>query len=163
MPPPSASLQCSSPTHTPALQQTVDQITARRGATEASADKTAEQIFPQLPYLMTERSSCFELHFYSERTLAERQADFHRRLCARLGDVAQQQRDHQRRLAIGAEAGLSPRSDYLARARYIDAEDSPLTPSRIEILDDEVDGDEDDGLVLNRPKLIKQEDNLELP
>lgn len=120
----------------------------------------AEQLFPQLPYPRTERSSCIELHLCSERTLAERQADLHSRLCAGLEDVAQQRRDCQRWLKIRAKAGLSPRSEHLARARCIDADDPPLTPSQIELIDVatgkvEVEGedkDKDDGFFSSPPK-----------
>lgn len=123
----------------------------------------ATQVFPEFPYLRTQRSSCIELALYSERTRAEHQADFHRHLCARLGDVAQQQRDYQRRLKIRAEAGLSPRFEHLARARYIDAEDTPLTPSRVELVDDAVDGDEDDELLHRSAEAVERESNREVP
>lgn len=205
MPPPSASLQCSSPTPTPALQQTIDQTTARHGATETSADKTAknrpedaakedlrtfenafetpragekvsppapdppsipsfaEQVFPQLPYLMTERSSCFELHFYSERSLAERQAGFHRRLCARLEDVGLAQQRFQEWLAVRVKLGMSSPNDCPKRPLYTYPDTRLLLPSPLEPMDDEVGDAEDNGFLPQCAEAAERESNLEAP
>lgn len=172
-PPSSALLIDSLPPPTSELQRLLDQGAARRGAAETSTDKTARnrhegaakdpipsfatQVFPQLPYLRTQRSSCIELAFYSEKTRAERQADFHRRLCARLEEVQRQQETLQEWLAMRLEAGLSLPPDHPIRSQYINANGSPLLPSQIEVLDDEVDEDDEDGASLSPPK------QLELP
>lgn len=149
----------------PALQRYLDQGAARRTAAERSANKTAKdpkpafatQVFPQLPYLKTQRSSCIEVLVFSERTLAERQADFHRRLCARLEEVLRQQENLQEWLAMRFKAGLLLPPDHPTRSQYISANGSPLLPSQIEVLDDEVDEDDEDGASLSPPK------QLELP
>lgn len=153
----------------PALQRYLDQGAARRTAAERSANKTtkdpkpafATQVFPQLPYLKTQRSSCIEVLVFSERTLAERQADFHRRLCARLEEVQQGQENLQQWLATRLEAGLSLPPDHPARAQYINADGSPLLPSQIEVLDDEVDGDGDDRSLPQFAKATEREDDLD--
>jgi hypothetical protein len=167
-PPSSALLVNSLPPPIPALQRLLDQGAAKRRAAEPSANKTAKyraeeipsfatKVFPQLPYLRTQRSSCIELAFYSEKTRAERQADFHRRLCARLEEVQRQQENLQEWLAMRLEAGLSLPPDHPTRSQYINANGSPLLPSQIEVLDDEVDEDDEDGASLSPPK------QLELP
>lgn len=205
MPPPSASLQSSSPTPTPALQQTVDQIIARRGATETSTDKTAEQIsenaakedlrtfknafetpragekvsppapdspsipsfaeqvFPQLSYLMRERSSCFELHFYSERTLAERQAGFHRRLCARLEDVGLAQQRFQEWLAVRVKLGMLSPNDCPKRPLYTYPDTPLLLASPLEPIDDEFGDAEENGFRPQSAEAAERESNLEVP
>ncbi|GAB7324441.1 hypothetical protein MBLNU13_g08368t2 [Cladosporium sp. NU13] len=156
----------------PALQRILDQGAARPSAAEASANKKvspsapasvpipsfATKVFPQLPYLKTQRSSCLKLLFYSERERAERQADFDRRSYARLEDVERGQKRHERLLKARAKAELPPRSDYFAEARYIDADDSPLTLSQIELIDDVADEveEEDDGFFLSPSKQMSE-------
>lgn len=159
-----------------ALQRLLDQGAAKRNVAEISTNKKvspsapapapipsfATQVFPQLPYLRTQGSSCIELAFYSEKTRAERQADFHRRLCARLEEVESKQKKHRRWLKTRAKAGLSPCSDHSPRAQYFYADHSPLAPSRIEVLDDEVDGDEDHGLLPQSAEMTEQVGEIEL-
>ena len=60
------------------------------------------------------------------------------------------------------EAGLLLPPDHPARAQCIDADDSPLTPSRIEIIDDEVDEDKDDGLLPQSVEVTEQAGEIEL-
>jgi hypothetical protein len=182
MPPRSALLISDLPPPIPALQRVFDEGAARRlrKAAEASSDKTAKnlpggnaaggpknpsataqipppsfatQVFLQLPFLRTRRSSNFEVLVYSEQTLAERQADFHRSLYARLDEAEQGQEDHEQWLAMQVEVVFSPLGDLPARTQYISADDSPLTSSQIELVQDEVDKneveDEDDGPFLS--------------
>lgn len=98
------------------------------------------------------------MHFYNEKTLAERQADFHRRLCAELEDVRLEQNRYQRWAKAVVKAGRSPPPEQPARNQYVYADDSPLTPSQIEIVEGEVEEEEneDDGAVLSPPTLRNQ-------
>jgi hypothetical protein len=146
MPPRSALLISDLPPPIPALQRVFDEGAARRlrKAAEASSDKTAKnlpggnaaggpknpsataqipppsfatQVFLQLPFLRTRRSSNFEVLVYSEQTLAERQADFHRSLYARLDEAEQGQEDHEQWLAMQVEVVFSPLGDLPARTQ----------------------------------------------
>jgi hypothetical protein len=109
---------------------------------------------------MTRRTSSLadlEMLVYGEQVLAERQADFHMSLCARLEEVEQVQGVHRRWLAMRAEAGFPASDDLPARTRYIYEDESPTTPWQVEVVGEEVDedGNEDDGPFLSPPTLSK--------
>jgi hypothetical protein len=124
---------------------------------------TQEEVFLELPYLATEPSSCIDLIF-SERALAERQAEFHSRLCAQLEYVQMWQKGFRDWLAVRVKLGMSSPSDGPNRPTY-KYPDTPPSPSQMrdaagdsplgmnELTKEDVD--EDDGSFLS-PSSPKQ-------
>jgi len=100
------------------------------GTATASVPSFVTQAFPELRFLRTLPTSNIEVLFYSERVLAERQADFHRRLYDRLEEVKYHQEIYQRWLAMRVEAGVSSPDDLPDRPRCL-YPDTPPSPSQM--------------------------------